>query len=116
VALLAIADEVGGRWPALARKAALTLSLGRDDIGREEQLLRDIRDAFDQEAALFSDELVTRLTMKKEAPWSAEGLNEWTLADTLGNFSIHSKLIRKGKVVRRGYRRGAFEDTWSRWA
>lgn len=116
MALFAIADEVSGRWPSLARKAALALSLGRDDIGREEQLLRDIRDAFEQEPKLFSDELVKRLTAKADAPWATEGLNEWTLADTLENFSIQPKLVRKGKIVRRGYHRSWFEDAWSRWA
>lgn len=111
--LLAIADEVGGQWPSLARKAALALSEGREDAGREEHLLRDIREVLENDAAIFSEELVGRLKTKPDSPWS--DLNEWTLSSTLANFSIRPRPIRRGRIVRRGYRRSAFVDTWERW-
>jgi putative DNA primase/helicase len=114
--LLAIANEVGGRWPGLVRKAALALSQGRDEIGKEEQLLRDIREVFEGEHSLFTDDLLRRLTAKKDAPWAAEGLNEWSLAKLLAGFSIRPKLVRKSGAVRRGYLRSVFLDAWSRWA
>jgi hypothetical protein len=113
--LIAIADEVGGKWPALTRKAALALSTTREDIGMEEQLLRDIKEIFQADDWLSSDVLVQRLAAKEDSRWGAEGLNPWKLANILDGFSIRPKLTRKGKLVLRGYSRLMFEDAWSRW-
>lgn len=114
--LLAVADVAGGGLSALARKAAVALSHGQEEIGVEETLLRDIREVFGNEEALFSAELVQRLICKVSARWSTEGLNEWRLADKLAGFEIHAKLIRKGGKVLRGYERSMFADAWNRWA
>jgi hypothetical protein len=113
--LLAVADLAGGGFPALAREAAVALSKGQEEIGGEEALLRDIREVFGNEHALFSAELVQRLIGKADARWSAEGLSEWKLADKLRGFEIHAKPIRKGDKVLRGYERGMFRDAWKRW-
>src|SRR5206468_273143 len=86
--LIAIADEVGGKWPALARKAALALSATREDIGMEEQLLKDIKEVFQADDWLSSEELVNRLTAKEDSRWGADGLNVWKLADILHGFSV----------------------------
>jgi hypothetical protein len=113
--LLAVADVAGGGLSALARRAAVALSQGHEEIGLEEALLRDIREAFAQDATLFSAELVQRLTAKADARWSTEGLNEWRLADKLAGFEIQAKPIRKGGNVLRGYQRSMFADAWLRW-
>ena len=113
--LFAIADEVGGKWPALVRKAALALVAGREEIGTEEQLLRDIKAVFQVEDWLSSEELIGRLVAKEDSRWGAEGLNAWKLAGILDEFGIRPKLTRKGITVRRGYLKRDFEDAWSRW-
>lgn len=47
--LLAIADAAGGKWPKLARGAAITLTDSDDDAEScAVMLLADIRDLFDQ--------------------------------------------------------------------
>ncbi len=113
--LLAVADVAGGGLSALARKAAIALSQGQEEIGVEEILLRDIREAFAEDTSLFSAELVERLITKEDARWASEELNEWRLADKLAAFEIHAKPIRKGGQVLRGYQRSMFADAWLRW-
>jgi putative DNA primase/helicase len=66
--LLAIADVLGGDWPARARQAALTLAgleLGAEDVG--EQLLADLRGIFrahNEPEELPSETLVSELVRR----------------------------------------------------
>ena len=113
--LLAIADLAGGKWPKLAREAAVTLSARHDPPSMPELLLADIKEVFGGDEALFSAELVKRLVAKGDAPWAGEGVNEWTLAQKLEQFDIFPKKMRLGSENKRGYRRDSFTEVWLRW-
>jgi Protein of unknown function (DUF3631). len=78
-ALLAIADEIGGTWPVLARRAALGLS-GPDSEAKGEpsdgvRLLRDIREVFDKREGteIEPGELAGALITMPESPWMDYG-------------------------------------------
>jgi hypothetical protein len=113
--LLAIADRAAGKWPKLAREAAVALSTRHDQPSMPELLLADIREVFGADEAVFSSELVKRLLAKSDAPWTGEGLNEWLLAQKLEPFGIYPKKMRLGEENKRGYLRSAFAEVWQRW-
>jgi hypothetical protein len=115
--LLAIADQVGGRWPDKARKAAdsLTGFDKTDDAGVI--LLRDIRKAFeeaDNRDWLGAEELQERLVRLDETPWA-----EWRrgekpittrgIAKLLEHFEISSDVSHRP----RRYWRKDFEPVWA---
>jgi hypothetical protein len=114
--LLAIADVAGGVWPRLARKAAVALSVKRSQTDQSVLLLDDIKEAFGDEEALSSAELVNRLVGKADAPWAAHGLNQWSLADKLEAFEVHPRKLRIRGILANGYRRSSFTELWERWS
>ena len=122
-ALLAVADLAGGRWPVIARQAAVTLVAGsrqrRPSMGV--QLLADIRSVFDR---IGDDKLTTELLVKglcelDEAPWAGirrgEPIDARGLAHRLNKYGIGSKTHRQADIVFRGYSRAQFSDAWSRY-
>ena len=124
--LLAIADLAGDPWPALARKAAVTLAqvgaIEDEQIGL--QLLEDIRQVFRAEKnpkALFSKELLSALHELEDRPWNTFGRSEKpitgvAMANLLRPFGVVSAgSLRIGTRVGRGYRRDAFLDAWKRY-
>jgi putative DNA primase/helicase len=118
--LLAIADAAGGEWPELMRKSMLGMLDSTDDsIGPK--LLYDIQDIFESHTGerIFSDDLVTGLTDKKESPWPdwnrGKGLTQNGLARLLKPFDIHSKTIRIGDKQRKGYEIDSFQDAFKRY-
>jgi hypothetical protein len=108
--LLVLADRSGGKWPALARAAAVALSAAvaddDDDVG--ELLLGDIRNIFGQEGTerIFSKTLVRRLLEIKNRPWGTTSngfpLTPYKLSRTLSGFRIFSGTIRIGKATDKG--------------
>ena len=127
MALMAIADEVGGAWPTMAHDAALSLSgfqRDQDDhIGVE--LLADLQRIFveagEHTTALSSEHLLQELVAMDERPWATWGKREkpitaHVLARLLKPFGVMpGGDIRFGDIVRKGYRRAAFEDAWARY-
>jgi hypothetical protein len=122
--LVAVADLAGGRWPGLARDAAVALAADQDAEARISdriRLLADIRAAFaalgNPEAATTKD-LLQALTADTEAPWAAigpGGLTGKRLGDMLSEFEIRSDTIRFPVGQAKGYHRPDFSDAWARY-
>ena len=120
--LVAIADLAGGRWPHLARNAAVRLcndaADGDSEVSLGVRLLADIRDIFSesQKAALGSEDLVLRLQDVKEAPWRAFALSQRDLSYRLRNFNVKPDRVRPdGTTQIRGYRLADFTDAFARY-
>ena len=122
-ALLSVADLAGGRWPADAREAAVTVVTAkqqtRPSLGV--QLLGDIRTVFAGMAdnRVTTEQLVRGLCDLEESPWRSirkgAPLDARSLAVRLGKYGIGSKPQRHGEQVFKGYDRAQFEDAWSRY-
>jgi hypothetical protein len=92
--LLAIADEAGGDWPTLARKAALALSVEtNDDEDISVQLLTDCRTVFedaDNPETMPSKAVVEALVAIEDRPWSSwsggRPITQAKIARVLGGF------------------------------
>ena len=117
--LVAIADQVGGGWPQMARAAAVAISAPRkvEKASRGVQLLQDIRLVFDQEqaSALAPEKLVAALRKLLDSPWSTMGLGggltALQVAKLLAPYGIHSQRNHEGRY----FDRRDFEDTWARY-
>jgi Protein of unknown function (DUF3631) len=121
--LFAIADLIGGEWPAQARAAALELSNGSDheDESHGVRLLGDIRTVFDERGVdrLASAALAASLAEMEESPWAewyGKPITAAAIARLLDRYEIKPKVIRVGDETPRGYRRQQFEDAWERYA
>jgi putative DNA primase/helicase len=121
--LFAVADDAGGRWPELARQAALALS-GDDDATETmaTRLLRDLRELFDgsPSGVLFSTEIIISLLAREEHGWAEMGragrpLSTIGLARLLHPFHIVPSTVRRGFDTAKGYERQQFEDAWRRY-
>jgi hypothetical protein len=120
-ALLAIADEIGGDWPARARAASRALGTGgdqHDDAPDLVMLLGDIREAFGEHQTIFTETLLRKLNAIEEHPWGArrrgEGLDPRGLSRMLRPFGIKSRTIGSGKDSAKGYRFDDFIDAFDR--
>lgn len=122
--LLAIADAVGGVWPARARTAALALS-GRTD---EEDpslgivLLADLRVVFEDRGIdrIASKDAVAALVGLADHPWPESNnrgnLTEVQLAKLLKDYGIKPKKIRMDAwTTCRGYERAWFDEAFTRY-
>lgn len=121
--LLAIADEVGCKWPSRARRAALTLA-GADveDAGSSAVLLlADLHQLFVGRGVdrLSSQDILAELHTMEERPWP-----EWSrgkpitatgLARLLKPLRIAPGTVRDGGAVFKGYLRDWFSDAWRRY-
>jgi hypothetical protein len=117
-ALLAVADLVGGNWPARARRAAVALSAAAEQEAAEslgQRLLADVRDLFRDITVSFmpSRELVARLIKLDDSPWHDLDLTTGGLADRLRPYGITPGRDVTGSV--RGYRLDDFADAFSRY-
>ena len=125
--LLAIADALGGDWPALARQAAVELSAIADDgLGQDlgVLLLEDIRVVFNtlQVDRVGTQQLLHDLRAMDARPWktctSGRALSPEKLAALLRPFGIHSHKWAEPGVVRKfpnGYLRTDFADAFERY-
>lgn len=110
--LLAIADEVGGAWPAAIRSAALAKCVREERAqGKAELLLGAIRQTFEESPA---DRMPSKKLLEVERV-RAYARDEKALARLLKLFGIHPKTIRVGDDTPKGYMRGDFEEAWSRY-
>jgi hypothetical protein len=115
--LVAIADAVGGAWPALARKAAVTLvALSKDrEPSLGVKLLADIRTVFIGRDLLSGKDLVAELLALEESPWGdlyGRELDQRGLAKRLRAYEIKPQVHRQGMGTVRGYRRSDFVEAW----
>jgi putative DNA primase/helicase len=121
-ALLAIADQVGGEWPRLAREAAVALSgNGGENESRAVMALEDLQTLFrvTEETRLFSDEIVEHLKSLEHRPWpehrQGKPITTRQFASLMGRFRIKSTEVRRGDVHKKGYRLEDCEDTFTRY-
>lgn len=118
--LLAIADAIGGTWPARAREAAVVLCSHRkeaDTDGIQFRLLADVKQVFDRIDAdrLKTEVLLGLLVGLEEAPWSeidGKPLDARGLADAIRGFGLGPKKLRFGKQALMGYERHAVDAAW----
>jgi hypothetical protein len=119
--LFVLADLAGGKWPEVARAAALSLSAGSDDEDVSALLLGDIRKIFRVAKVdrLFSRHLVDGLTRIMDRPWReirrGGPINELWLAQQLAPFEIYSRSVRIGDFTSKGYALEDFQDAFARY-
>jgi hypothetical protein len=121
--LLCIAQLAGDGW--LQRLTAALKSIfraaGTADTSNGATLLADIRAVFDGGTAeqIPSKAMAEQLCEIEGRPWAewshGKGLTANNLARRLKNFKIYPVKIRLGLETAQGYRRGDFEDVWSRY-
>ena len=121
--LIAIADEAGGEWPALARMVAIALSGSQDDgdLSDAIQLLADVREIFLARGTdrLSSRDLRGELVHRLDRPWPEyhEGLplTDRQMAKLLKPFRVQPKKVRIGDEVMQGYMLPALADAFARY-
>lgn len=136
-ALYAIADQVGGEWPALAREAQAAISGADNDDSDSlgERLLADVRGVFDEWVAeqskqgvpqekirheMTSAGLVGKLVAMEGRPWAempgrrSGPLTTARLARLLSPFKVHPVWSGPEHRRARAYRVTDFEDAFDR--
>jgi hypothetical protein len=118
--IIAVADAIGGKWPALVRQAGIALiAEGREaDTSMGVRLLIDTKTVFESADQLWSKTILARLVELPESPWAdiyGKPLDERGLAKRLRGYGIKPKSIRMGPETARGYSRADFVDVWRRY-
>lgn len=117
--LLRIASLGGDEWLELARKAAIALETGEenlDDMSEQLRLLRDIYGVFNV-SQLTSSDLLHLLMEDFESEWRYRvPFNQMTLSRMLKQYGIQTKQLGSGNDRgKRGYVLIEFEDAWKRY-
>jgi Protein of unknown function (DUF3631) len=129
--LVAIADEAGPEWSRRIREGLREVATSSAD-GAESlrvRLLRDVREVFEGHDELPTREILLALFGIEDAPWIEDWADPRSDADTpTPSRGAAMKLARMLKPVgvrprdlwidgktRKGYRRGDFEDAFSRY-
>jgi hypothetical protein len=118
--LLAVADVADGKWPQLARAAAVALVAQSKESTPSlgVMLLADLRKIFGDQPAMSTETILAKLCALEEAPWGdlkGKPLAARQLASLLGQYGVRSKVIRTGPSTPRGYAREDLWDAWSRY-
>jgi hypothetical protein len=119
--LLAIADLVGGDWPARARAAATALcsTVDPEDDSLGVRLLADVRTVIADASKIATTDLLAGLHDLDETPWAdlnGRPLNARKLATLLRPYSIRSRSVRLDDgSTPKGFKRDQFGDAWSRY-
>lgn len=118
--LIAIADVVGGKWPEVARDAALALLSESKDTEPSLgiRLLADLRTIFGEEKAISTASILRALHDMDEAPWGdirGKPLNERGLANRLRQYGVRSKTVRTKDGTPKGYAREDLYDQCQRY-
>jgi hypothetical protein len=119
--LLVLADLAGGRWPEVAREAALGITARAQEHSPIGSLLLDICLVFTTTARerLFSRDLVGGLAGCGDRPWAdllkGKAPTETWLAQQLRPYGIKSKTIRIGEQLAKGYVQEDFLETFRRY-
>jgi putative DNA primase/helicase len=118
--LLAIAMTAGNEWIKIGCAAALKLSGG--DSGLQTtgtELLSDIREIFTDRDRISSVDLITLLCNDDEKPWASfnrgKPISPRQVARRLREYGIHSRSIRMGMDVTKGYTIDQFKESFSRY-
>ncbi len=119
-ALIAVADAVGGKWPARARVAAVALvALAKESTpSLGIRLLSDIRQIFGDADQLATETVLQRLNELDEAPWGnlrGKPLDARRLANYMRRYGIKSKTVRLSTATPKGYAREDLFDAWERY-
>ncbi len=115
--LLAVADAFGGKWPSLARCAAIALTAAAKDTEPSLgiKLLIDLRPLFRDADRLFTETILAKLANLEESPWGDIGgkpLDARLLAKLLRPYGVKSGSLRIGEMTSKGYRRADLVDVW----
>jgi hypothetical protein len=122
-ALLAIADAIGGDWPARAREASRLLRAGGDQLDEKPNLvllLSDIKDAFGTAGTIFTRDLLNKLNAVDESPWGGRregaGLDARGLGRMLRPLGVKAnRTVRIGSETAKGYLVESFADAFERY-
>lgn len=117
--LVAIADAIGGSWPARARQAGVTLVTEAKEVEPSLgiKLLVDLKQIFVADE-MSSKSLLEALHGLEESPWSdlrGKPLDERGLAQRLRQYGLKSRTVRIGTTTMKGYVRTDFIDVWQRY-
>jgi hypothetical protein len=121
--LFAIADEIGGYWPARARSSAIALSGvdAQDDESAGVRLLADVQAIFAAKGddRISSATLAAELHELEESPWSewyGKPITQHGIAKLLKHFEIRPRSVRlDDETTPKGYRLEQFEDAFARY-
>ena len=118
--LVAVADAIGGEWPARARAAGVALVADSKEVEASLgiRLLTDLQSIFEGAQELPSKAILELLQGLPEAPWGdlhGKPLDERGLARRLRAYGIKPKTIRTDAGTPRGYSRTDLEDQWRRY-
>ena len=122
--LLAIAEAIGGKLPAVALDAFRQLQQTDDeDDGIGPMILRDIREVFDNQGKkylkLHSEEIVNRLVAMEGHTWAewkhGKPMTTNSMARLLKPFKIKPGSVRIGEIAKKGYERVQFDDAFARY-
>jgi hypothetical protein len=120
--LLAIAETIGGDWPAAAVSSFhhITAVEDEDDAIRP-MILEDIGRVFDERRVerLHSEDLVGHLVKLEERPWAdwrhGKPITATGLSRLLKPFRIKSKQMKLSGTNRHGYELSDFRDAFDRY-
>ena len=124
--LIAIADEAGGDWPDLSRKACLHLSnrAQDQDLSNGIRLLSDLKILFGDSRALSTAYILDMLVSEHsgiddDAPWGdicgGKAIDSRKLARLLKPYGVKSTKVKIDTVPLQGYRRDDLWNAWERW-
>ena len=119
-ALLAVADAAGGRWPEVARVAAVALvadtKQSTPSLGI--LLLSDLRNIFGNDEALSTETILNKLHAIEESPWGdlrGRPLDARGLSNRLRPYGVQPLTVRIGQTTPKGYTRSSLWDAWARY-
>lgn len=120
--LLAIADHAGGRWPALARQAAIGLvGDDSDEPGHGARLLAKLREVFDDAVALATTAILEQVNDDEELPFGGwrhgDGLDARGLSRLLKPYGVRPRSVRidGATSTSKGYRRDQLDEAFARY-
>ena len=118
--LIAVADAIGGDWPAQARAAGVAMVTASKDVEPSLgiRLLTDLRQVFGEADELSSKSILHGLIALEESPWGSlhgKPLDERGLAKRLREYGVKSRSIRIGETTPKGYRREDMFEAWERY-
>jgi hypothetical protein len=118
--LIAVADAIGGEWPARARRAGIALVAASKNLEPSlgVQLLTDLREVFGGSDEMASKAILYALNSLEESPWGTlrgKPMDERGLANHLKEYGVRSRSIRIGGSTPKGYRRDDLYEVWNRY-
>jgi len=121
--LMAIAELLGGDWPAQIKSAMLAIENDKmdNDDDPKVKILVDIQQAFTEKNTdrLSSQDLVGYLLSLEDRPWgewrNGKEMTKRSLANLLAPFKITATQFRNRYDKHRGYKLEQFTDTFSRY-